>query len=200
MSETAGTAGWVGAILDRARDKSIRQQVLSQRISSELARWLPTLLSEYLKALMGSLLGLWVITAVLTYTVHAVSIYTLAAFGLLYSIQVTYYKHRLAVDPDFKIPKCRCGGRQYDEAEKVLRSAESAIARIPSSLLGVALYVALPILVYTGGSPIALPVAFLSVLCSAYLGYVMIVRIRGLCINCISVTAVNLLMLWQLWR
>jgi hypothetical protein len=29
---------------------------------------------------------------------------------------------------------------------------------------------------------------------------VMVFRIGGLCVNCISVAAVNLLVLWQLWR
>src|SRR6478672_830931 len=47
---------------------------------------------------------------------------------------------------------------------------------------------------------IALPAAIVAVLGSAYLGYVMVFRIGVLCVNCISVAAVNLLVLRQLWH
>jgi hypothetical protein len=30
--------------------------------------------------------------------------------------------------------------------------------------------------------------------------YVMVVKIRALCVTCISLAAVNVLVLWQLWR
>ena len=200
MAETMGAAGWVSAIRDRAHSKEIRRQILSHRILREVTRRLPGLLPEYLKVLLGSLLGLWVIAALLAYTVNAVPLYTLAAFGLLYSAQAGYYTYKLSVDPDFKIPRCQCSGGRRDDAEKVLRSTQGTVLRIPSAALGIALYAALPLLVYTGHTGIALPVAIVAVLGSAYLGYVMVFRIGGLCVNCISVAAVNLLVLWLLWR
>ncbi len=62
------------------------------------------------------------------------------------------------------------------------------------------MYAALPLLVYTGHTGIVLPAAIVAVLGSAYLGYVTLFRIGVLCVNCISVAAVNLLVLRQLWH
>jgi len=135
MAETMGAAGWVSAIRDRAHSKEIRRQILSHRILREVTRRLPGLLPEYLKVLLGSLLGLWVIAALLAYTVNAVPLYTLAAFGLLYSAQAGYYTYKLSVDPDFKIPRCQCTGGRRDDAEKVLRSTQGTVLRIPSAAL-----------------------------------------------------------------
>jgi hypothetical protein len=122
MAETLGAAGWVSAIRDRARSKEIRRQILSHRILREVTRRLPGLLPEYLKVLLGSLLGLWVIATLLACTVNAVPLYTLAAFGLLYSGQAGYYTYRLSADPDFKIPRCQCnGGRRDDRTARAIR-------------------------------------------------------------------------------
>ena len=199
MAQTAKSAEWLSATSRRVRDKDILRQILYRRLASEVARRLPVLLPEYLKLLMGSLLGFWVSAKLLAYFFHANPLYTLSVFGLVYSIQATYYKYRLSVDPDYKIPKCRCGGRQNENAEKVLLSTESAILRIPSSVLGVALYAALPLLVYAGRADMAMPLAIVAVLASAYLGYVMVVKIGGVCVNCINLAALNVLILWQLF-
>ena len=51
-------------------------------------------------------------------------------------------------------------------------STEGAILWIPGEVLGIALYTALPLLVYMGRTGIALPIAIVAVLGSAYLGYV----------------------------
>jgi uncharacterized membrane protein len=200
MAETVTPVGWVSAIQDRARDKNIRRQILSNRISREVTRRMPHLLLDYLKMLLGSLLGLWVISILLVYIANAVLLYTLAAFGFLYSMQAAYYKYRLSVDPGFKIPRCQCSGSRSDDAEKVLRSKEGAILRIPNTVVGIVLYTVLPFLVYSGRTEIALLIAIVAVIGSTYLGYVMVVRIRALCVTCISLAAVNVLVLWQLWH
>jgi len=199
MAETLAPVGWMTAIRDRARDRTIRRQILSHRILSEVTRRMPSLLLDYLKVLTGGLLGLWVISILLAQIVNVVSLYTLATFGFLYSTQAAYYKYRLFMDPNFKVPKCQCRGSRSDDAEKVLRSREGAILRIPNTVMGIVLYTVLPFLVYTGRTEIALVMAIVAVIGSTYLGYVMVVRIRAICVTCISLAAVNLLVLLQLW-
>jgi uncharacterized membrane protein len=54
--------------------------------------------------------------------------------------------------------------------------------------------------VYLGHIELARSLAILAVLASAYLSYAMVVKIGGLCVNCISVAALNLLILWNLVR
>jgi len=200
MPDTTGWAGWLSAISRGVRDREIRRQLLHNQMRKAVSARLPVLLPEYLKILTGSLIGFWVITALLSYIPHASPLYTLPLFGLLFSLQATYYKYRLSVDPTFKVPSCRCAGRHDDNTEAVLTSAHSALLRVPNSVLGVAVYVALLASVYLGHLELARSLAILAVLASVYLSYVMIVKIAGLCVNCISVAALNVLILWNLVR
>jgi uncharacterized membrane protein len=200
MPDTARHAGWLSAISRRVRERDIRRQILHNRLRSYVAGRLPALLPEFLKTMLGSLLGFWIITTLLAYIPHANPLYTLPAFGLLFSMQATYYKYRLSVDPGYKIPKCRCAGLRDDNTEMVLQSRQSAILRIPNSVLGVAVYIALLLSVYLGHTGTAMSLAVVAVLASAYLSYVMVVKIAGLCVNCINLAALNLLILWQFLR
>jgi uncharacterized membrane protein len=210
MSDIASHAGWLSDISRRVREREIRRQILHNRIRKAIAPphlpWrfladrIPVLLPELLKMLMGSLLGLWVISKALAYFFRADPLHTLPVFGLVYSLQASYYKYRLSANPDYKIPKCRCAGRQNDNTEIVLRSRESAILTIPNSVLGVVLYTALLVLVYARYANAAMPVASVAVLVSGYLSYVMVFRIGSLCVNCINVAALNVLVLWQFLR
>jgi uncharacterized membrane protein len=127
-------------------------------------------------------------------------LYAYAGFGLLYSLQATYYKYKLSIDPSYTIPRCRCGGQQYDDTEVVLRSKESALLKVPNSVLGSTFYVALAILIHLNRGAAATALGAVAVLLSAYLGYVMVVRISSLCPNCVNVAALNVLILWQLLR
>ena len=200
MADTARQAGWLSAISRRVHEREIRRQILYDRTSRYVAGRVPVLLPDFLKMLMGSLLGFWVIVTLLAYIPHANPLYTLPGFGLLFSLQAAYYKYRLSVDPGYKIPKCRCAGRGDDNTETVLKSRQSAILRIPNSVLGVAVYIAFLLSVYLGHTGTAMSLAVVAVLASAYLSYIMVVKIAGLCANCINVAALNVLILWQLWR
>ena len=105
MPDTARQAGWLSQISRRVREREIRRQILYNRLGNQVAHRFPTLLPEFLKMLLGSLIGFWIITALLAYIPHAQPLYTLPLFGLLFSLQATYYKYRLARDPGYKIPK-----------------------------------------------------------------------------------------------
>jgi uncharacterized membrane protein len=209
MVDLAGRSSWWNDIARQVGERDIERQLLYNRvrkvsIGSYLARHvpggIPALLPEFLKTLLGTLLAFLIITSLLSYFFHAQPVYTLAAFGLLYSLQATYYKYKLSVDPGYKIPHCKCAGAGKDSTEIVLRSRESAFLRIPNSAFGALLYAALVPLVYTDYVGAAILLAILALLASTYLAYVMVVRIGGLCSNCINVFTVNVLILWQLLR
>jgi len=207
IPRVAGRAILPGAIARSVQQREIRRQLLHNRVrrvaaSNSLRRFLadriPAVPAEFLKLLLGSLVGYWIVVSLLVRLFHFDPVYALSVFGLLYSIQAVYYKYRLSKDPNYTIPKCRCAGRRNDHPEIVLRSRESAILRIPNAVLGIALYAVLPLLVYRQLTRAAVPLAALAVLISLYLGYVMVFRIRNLCINCINVLTLNGLILWWL--
>src|SRR5258708_1193048 len=119
------------------------QTLFSQSRKGSLANYLnyvanrvPIQLPEFLKMLMGSILAFWIVAKLLAYIPHTAPLYTLPLFGLLYSVQSTYYKYKLWVDPDYKIPKCQCRGRRNDHAELVLRTKQRAILEVPHCVLG----------------------------------------------------------------
>jgi uncharacterized membrane protein len=159
---------------------------------------IPALLPEYAKLLLGSALGFWIIAWLLSHVIHATPLYTLIAFGFFYSTQATYYTYRLSVDPGFRIPKCGCAGAAMDDSEVVLSSTASGSLRVPGAALGAVMYAVLAVLVLEGHLVAAMLAIILAVSVSAFLGYVMIVRLSALCSTCINIAAVNLLILWRL--
>ncbi len=114
ITNRASTVGWLNAISRRVREREIQRQMLYNQVrkvsvrhihlGNFLADRLPTLLPEFLKMLMGSLLAFWIIGKLLGYVFHAGPLYTFAVFGLIYSVQATYYKYRLSVDQATKSP------------------------------------------------------------------------------------------------
>jgi uncharacterized membrane protein len=210
ISNVASGAKWLNAISRRVHEREIRRQILHNRIrktslrSHYLGRYvagrIPVLLPEFLKMMIGALLAFWIIGKLLEYIFHARLLYTFAVFGFIYSVQATYYKYRLSVDPGFKIPKCRCVGYREGDTERVLKSTQSAILRVPNSVLGAVFYSALLVLAYLKHVEAVRLVAIVAVVVSAYLSYVMVVKIGSLCVNCINVSALNVLILLQVLR
>jgi uncharacterized membrane protein len=196
-----------GELLHRVQEKDIRRQIAYNRVRKAgirllLEGWvragIPALLPSYAKALLGSAIGFWIIAWLLSHGIHAKPLYTLTAFGFFYSAQASYYTYRLSVDPAFRIPRCGCAGAAKDDSEVVLRSSRSAMWRVPNAVFGAVTYAVLAALVIEGHLLAAMLVAVVVVSVSAYLGYVMVVRLSALCSACINVAAVNLLILWNL--
>jgi uncharacterized membrane protein len=158
----------------------------------------PAPIREFAKALLGAFVGFLVIAKLLAYLGNVHEIYTFSVLGLFYSAQSSYYKYRLAADPGFKIPSCRCAGRSADGTESVLRSRHSTIAGIPNSVFAAAFFGAVLILTAVEHTRMALPLAAAAVAVSSYLSYIMLVRVRSLCAICINITALGALILWQL--
>ena len=156
--------------------------------------------NRFLRSLLSALLAFWVVTATLSHFFGVQPIYPLAVLGLLYSVQATYYKHELSLNPDYRIPSCRCGGAKADDTEVVLKSDRSAALGVPNSVVGIAAYPTLFYLIYEGRDAPAKLLAVLAVATSAYLAYQMVHRIRALCSLCINVCAVNLWIAWALFR
>jgi uncharacterized membrane protein len=193
-----GEAAMVSAVLRRVQERELQRQVRYNAARKHIAQRVPVLLPEFLKLMLGSLIAFWVVTRLLAFIPGVRALYAFVAFGLVYSLQATYYKVKLSIDPSYRIPHCRCGGQQYDDTEVVLKSRESALLKVPNSVLGSALYVTLAILIHLNHGTAATALAVTAVLLSAYLGYVMVARIAGLCPTCINVAALNVLILWQL--
>lgn len=210
MSDMASHAGWLSEISRRIREREKRRQILYNQVrkaslphnylGSRVADCIRVLLPEFIKMMIGSLLAFWIICKLLEYIFHATPLYTFAVFGFIYSVQATYYKYRLSVDPDYKIPKCRCVGYRDGDTERVLKSRESAILRVPNSVLGAVFYSTLLVLAYLKHVEAVRLVAIVAVVVSAYLSYVMVVKIGSLCVNCINVSALNVLILLQVLR
>jgi uncharacterized membrane protein len=204
----SGTGRWSG-ISHRVRESDIERQILFNRVRragirlyfSKLAPAGSTsLFEEYLKVLLGSMIGFWLITAAVDYFFSVAPVYALPVFGLLYSGQSAYHQYRLSIDPGFQIPRCRCSHQSSDSSEKVLRSTASATLKIPNSVVGALYYPAFFLVAYAGHITEAWVMAILAVAASMYFGYVMVVRIAGLCFACINIAAINLLIFWQFLR
>jgi uncharacterized membrane protein len=202
-------AGTIGALSRRVREREMLRQLRyngarkaairgRSAVRNYLAARTPALAREFLGTLLGALVGFLVIAELLAHVAGVSEIYTFSAFGLVYSLQSTYYKYRLAVDPGFKIPSCRCARRGADGTEGVLRSRYSAILGIPNSVYAAAYFVAVPVLAGVAGSRAALPLAVVAIAASSYLSYIMLAKIRSLCATCISIAALSALILWQL--
>lgn len=212
MTMTANESGrnrtaWQSEIMRRVRQTEARRQITHNSIrkagvhlirEARARAGIPALLPEYAKVLLGSALGFWIITWLLSYLFGVKPLYSLMAFGFFYSTQAAYYTYKLSVDPTFKIPRCGCAGTAKDNSEVVLRSSASGTLKVPSAALGAAMYAALAFLLLEGHLLAASFVVMLAVAVSAYLGYVMVVRLSALCSNCINIAAVNLLLLWRL--
>jgi len=209
MYEAAKEVGWWNSISQRVQQRETRRVVLDKSVRRAFAQLgsetgylgfrVSPVVAEYFKMLAGSLLGFVVIGWLLALA-HIRPLYTLVAFGVLYSVQATYYKHRLTLDPAFKIPKCKCGGSHSGGTETVLRSNESAVLGIPNSVLSLVLYVLLLVALRLHYPGAAIALAAIAVAASACLSYVMVHKIGHLCVHCVNMSALHLLVLLQLLR
>jgi uncharacterized membrane protein len=182
----------------RTRQREIQRQLLNNRVRKAVLSRVPAVVREYLRLLFGTALGLAVIAELLRRLADVNPVFLLAAIGLTYAAQLAYYKAMLARDPDFKIPKCRCAGAASDKTEAVLRSKGGHVLGIPNAVLAVGFYLALLALTTQDQHAASVALAVAAVFTSAYAGYVMTARIAALCTNCVSIAAVNLLILLYL--
>jgi uncharacterized membrane protein len=187
-------------ISTRVREREVRRQLLYNRLRKAGLRLVPALLREFLKMATAALIGYWIIAELLAYVSGPRPLYTLTVLALVYSLQASYYRYRLSVDPDYRIPSCNCAGSGNDDTETVLRSRHSAVLKIPNAVLGALLYAALLVLVYMNERDAAMQLAIVAVLGSLYLSYVMVAKITSLCATCINVAALNVLILMQFVR
>ncbi len=200
--EVAGQGGFVRAVAANARQRELQRQLRYNKLRRAaaqpkglLASKVPPLLDEYVRASLTASIGCWVIGLLLSATPGIHPLYTFASLGLVYSSQSTYHKYRLANDPHYKVPRCKCASRRHDDSEKVLRSRASTIAGVPNSLLGALVYAAAIVFVAMGHTIMLVPLAALAVLTSVYLAHAMVFKIGGLCSTCVTLGALNLLVL-----
>ena len=191
------TSGWRSTISRRVREREIQRQIRYNNLLKYVRDRVSPLFREFLSMVVGSLGAFWLIGELLLLVFHVSPFYTYAVLGLFYSIQSTYYKYRLSVDPHYKIPKCRCKARQNENMEQVLKSVDSTILRIPNSVFALLFYSVVLIMRYFGHLNTLVLVAIVAFCVSAYMSYVMIAKIGTLCANCINISALNMLILLQ---
>ena len=191
------TSGWRSTISHRVREREIQRQIMYNNLGKYVRDRVPPLFREFLRMIVGSLVAIWIIGELLLIVFHVSPFYTYAILGLFYSIQSTYYKYRLSVDPNYKIPKCRCNARHNENMEQVLKSTDSTILRIPNSVFAMLFYSVVLIMRYFGHLNTLVLVAVIAFCVSVYMSYVMIAKIGSLCANCINISALNMLILLQ---
>jgi len=208
MTNLPTLTNWRNTIARRVHEREVRRKILYNRgrkiTHKYLARLVPkhptTLGGEFLRMWLGALAAFWIIARLLGYLPHVDSGIVLLFFGLFFSMQATYYKYKLSRDSNYRIPKCgACSSRKDDSTETVLRSSDSAILGIPNPWLGVGFYVVLLAITFTRYPTAALYVAGAGIAASAFLSYVMIARIKALCVLCINTAALNLLIFLHTW-
>lgn len=184
----------MSSLADRIREIDHNHEVLRTSIRNRL----PALLPEFGKMIVGTVIGFGIVTLLLRRYTHVNPLWVLGGVALMYSLRAAYYKFKLATDPTFRVPKCGCAGGVHDRTEIVLQSPYSTLLRVPNAVLGALLYVALLVTAAVGANTVATTLAVVALLCSVYLAYVMVVRIRALCPTCVTVAGLNLLIVWQL--
>ena len=160
----------------------------------------PALLPEYLRVFTVALVTFGIASELVLRLTDVSPVYVLVGVALVYSVQITHHRYKLVADPGHEVAGCACFRTAADKTAVVLRSRESAVAGIPNSVVGAVLYAALALAAYLGQTGIAIGLAAVAVLGSAYLGYVMVVRLASLCPLCINVAALNVLLLFHLVR
>ena len=184
----------------RIREQEIQRQIRYNRVRKAVYGRTPELLPDYCRMLFGSTIGLAIGAWLLQRFAHLDPRYVLPSIGFVYSAQAASYKLKLARGPDFKVPNCGCAGGANDRTEAVLLSRHSTILGIPNVAVGIALYAAVVVLVHQHHVRYAATLAIVGLLGSAYPGYVMIVKIGGLCSTCVNIAAVNVLLVVHLVR
>jgi uncharacterized membrane protein len=183
---------------DPAKERELERQLLEVRVRTAVRRHLPEQLPDYLKMLVGTAIVFGGASFLLRRFTDFNPLWMLLGVALAYSARSAYYKLRIARDPGYSIPKCGCAGAVNDRTEVVLRSAYGDFFGIPNGLFGAALYVALLVAVGLQLENAALALALVAVAGSAYLGYVMVVKLGALCPTCVTIAGLNLLIAWQL--
>jgi len=186
------------ALANEARQLELQLSI--RRAVAPLASRVPPLLADYLKMLSASILGFWVLTALLALVSPVTPLQSLPVLGLLFAGQATFYKYKLKTDPTFKVPSCGCGASRADHTGAVLQSDASSTAGVPNSVLAGVVYVGQLAAVSLGQRDITIALAVPAVIASAYLGYVMVFGLRSLCSICVNIAALNTLILLQVMR
>ena len=188
----------MNSIADRIQDRELKRRMLQNRVRRAIRLNLPELLPDYLKMLLGTVVGFGIVTFLLRRFTDVDPLWVLAGVALAYSLRAGYYKLKLAADPGYTIPKCGCAGAVNDRTEVVLQSTYSKLLGVPNAVLGATLYIALLVAVHMQQHSAATALALVALIGSAYLGYAMVVKIAALCPTCVTIAGLNLLILWQL--
>ncbi len=203
---TGNNAAWSRRIDKRVRERDVRRRLLYNNarknlssafsLGGRISELMPEIPTEYVKATLAAVAAFWLIVRGLHWAFGVDAIVCYALFGMIYTLQSSYYSYRLLRDPNFRIPRCACAKRSlHENSEQVLTTTTGLIRWMPVTLPA-ALFYGLLLTPWTRHYPTTLPVVAATVcLLTLRLGYLMVFRIRSLCSNCISLGALNWLIL-----
>jgi hypothetical protein len=201
-------SGWSRRVAKRVRERDVRRQLLYNNarknltgalsLSRRLSQLMPEIAAEYAKATLGAMAAFWLIARGLHWAFGVDAVLCYALFGIIYALQSSYYSYRLRRDPNFKIPRCACAKRsRHENSEQVLATTTGFTRWMPVSAPA-ALFYALLLMPWVGHDPATVPVlAATACVVTLRLGHRMVFRIGSLCSNCISLGALNLLILLE---
>lgn len=132
--------------------------------------------------------------------------------GLMCSLQTTYYKYKIALDPSY-VSSCNCAQsfseKKMAEVLKVVSHKKgSMLFNVPNSVFGIVFYSGLILLnticknmyfINTLVYPLTVLGIVVSCMGSVYLWQVMVFEIKSICILCMTIHATNFLALMYLF-
>jgi uncharacterized membrane protein len=211
MPEETLVSRWWRTISRRTQEREIRRlawyghtrMAFAGRgpLTADFADRFPAIWRDFARMSLGALIAFWLAGFVLSWAFAIEPLFVYLLFGLFYSAQSAYYRYRLGVDPNFRIPSCGCAKTPRTvDTEKVLKSTQGELLPwVSNALLATMLYAMLLALAWDRQLLAAGTLAAAACLFGAYLGYVMVFKIGSLCVNCINIAALNLLVVARLW-
>lgn len=121
----------------------------------------------------------------------SLQIYILSALGMLISLYGVYFTNQKK-SKDFK-PFCDISDKV--SCSKAFESDEGSLFGIKNYVLGIIFYLLVAVLVYFNFITFAIVLSIISVIVSIYLAYILLTKVKSLCVICISTYIINIAIL-----
>lgn len=132
-------------------------------------------------------------------------LYVFLLVGLYGSLQATYLKFRVWLNPEYKSKYCNCVGAESEQNDKMSNvmngimtvldhNKGSLLFNIPNSVFGIFFYVLLIGITYyqfSWAHLVTETLIWISCVGSLFLWYTMVFEVRSICMLCVSIYAAN---------
>lgn len=125
------------------------------------------------------------------------SIVVIASLGLLVSVYACFVEQKIKQDHSYK-PACDISERI--SCSKPLASKYSNVVfGTSNSLIGILLYATVVVMGFLGLSKLIFFTAIIACCLSILFAYILLTKVQTLCLVCLSIYAINGLLLWVSW-